>query len=241
MTFSDIIEPSLKGHVLIAAPTGGGKSYFVGALIEQLHNRKNPYIILDTKSQNHIGLWIGKHRLKGLNLFRVFPETDLTVENYRAMIRQNPYLLCIPAGDTTIDHLIDEYKKILTAIQNGKIPRHVIVEETHHYCKSPQKAIPEIEWIVREGRGYRIWLWSITQRIQSFPKDIWSNGAWTYVLHMRIPHDVAYFADILPEFKTLNDELQQYDILQYSQLGEIKPPYRIIKAAEVTRKTDHLG
>lgn len=238
MNFSAAVAPSLSGHVLTAAPTGGGKSYLMGALIEQLHIAKKPYIILDTKSQNHIGLWVGKNRLKRLNLFRVFPETDLSIDEYKKMIRENPYLLCIPTADTETDHLIDEYKKILKTVQILKLPRHVIVEETHHYCKSPQKAISEIDWIVREGRGYKIWLWSITQRIQSFPKDVWSNGMWTYVMHMRIPHDVDYFCDLLPEFKTENDNLDLFDVLQFDQ---ISGKYQIIKATEVTRKTQHLG
>jgi DNA helicase HerA-like ATPase len=241
MTFADIVAPSLSGHVLVAAPTGGGKSYLVGALIEQLDHAKKPYVILDTKSQNHIGLWVGKNRLKKLNLFRCFPDTDLTVDEYKKMLRDNPRLLCIPTTDTTTDHLIEEYKKILKAVQNLKLPRHVIVEETHNYCKSSQKALPEIEWIVREGRGYMIWLWSITQRIQSFPKDVWANGMWTYIMHMRIRHDVEYFDDALPDgedFRIVNEELKLHDVLQ---LDQISGKYQIIKAADITRKTQHLG
>lgn len=241
MNFKEIIQPSLTGHVLIVAPTGAGKSYFVGALIEQLHYQHKPYIIMDTKSQNHLGLWIGKNRLKKLNLLRIFPDTSLSIDDYMKIVQGNPYLLCIPAGITTLDHLIDEYKKILTAIQYLRIPRHVIVEETHHYTTSPQKAIGEIEWIVREGRGYGIWLWSITQRMSSFPKDVWSNGMWTYIFRMRIPQDIEYFKKTIPEFEELNDNLNDYDVLQYDQLRKNKPPHHIIRAAQVKRKTEHLG
>lgn len=238
---AEAISKAMTGHVLIAGSSGTGKSYFAGGLFEELHKRKTPYIILDTKSQNHLGIWIGKNRLKNLKLLRIFPDTNHTVEEYKTLLRKNPYLLCIPAGETDFDHLIGEYKKILKAVQNLRLPRHVILEEAHHYCNSPQKAIPEMEWIAREGRGYKIWLWAITQRIQSFPKDVWSNCMWTYAFHMRIPQDTKYLSALIPDFETLNTDLQKYDVLLYSHLHEFNPPYCIIRAGEIKRKTQHLG
>lgn len=240
MTESPIAK-TLNSHILITGATGTGKSYAVGFFVEELHKQRTPYVILDTKSQNHLGLWLGKNRLKGLILERIFPNSTATVEQYAEYLKKNKYVLFIPAGGTTIDHLTEEYIKIMQAVQRLELPRHVIVEETHRYCRSANKAIPELDWIAQEGRGYKIWLWSITQRIQKFPKDLWSNCAWTYAFHMRIPHDIRYFADILPEFEELNTQLEKYDILQYSHLQEINPPYRIIKAGEIKRKTTHLG
>jgi len=239
--FADKIRPSLTGHALIAAPTGGGKSYLVGGMIERLYEETHPFVILDTKSLNHIGLWATKNKLKKVQLFRIFSDTSHDLQTYGQIIKNNPYLLFIPAGDIAIETLVEEYKKILKAIQLYKIPRHVVVEETHHYCKSAQKAIPEIEWIVREGRGYRIWLWSITQRIQSFPKDIWSNCNWTYLMHMRIPQDIKYITELIPEFPDINNQLQLHDVLQYDQLQKTNPPYQVIKADEVCRITKHMG
>ena len=238
---AEAISKAMTGHVLIAGSSGTGKSYFAGGLFEELDKRKTPYIILDTKSQNHLGIWIGKTRLKNLKLLRIFPDTNHTVEEYKTLLKTSPYLLCIPAGETDFDHLIGEYKKILKAVQNLRLPRHVILEEAHHYCNSPQKAIPEMEWIAREGRGYKIWLWAITQRIQSFPKDVWSNCMWTYAFHMRIPQDTKYLSALIPDFETLNTDLQKYDVLLYSHLHEFNPPYCIIRAGEIKRKTQHLG
>ena len=43
----------LNEHKMIAAPTGGGKSYFAGSLIEQLYQKKHPFVVLDTKNCNH--------------------------------------------------------------------------------------------------------------------------------------------------------------------------------------------
>ena len=235
------INQAMTGHVLIAGSSGTGKSYFAGGLFELLHKQKTPYVILDTKSQNHLGIWIGKNRLKGLQLFRIFPDTNHTIEEYKKLLKKTPFLLCIPAGETDFDHLINEYKKILKAVQNLRQPRHVILEEAHHYCTSPQKAIPDMEWIAREGRGYKIWLWAITQRIQSFPKDVWSNCMWTYAFHMRIPQDIKYLSALIPNFETLNQDLQKYDVLLYSHLHEFTPPYVAIRAGEIKRRTQHLG
>ena len=84
------INQAMTGHVLIAGSSGTGKSYFAGGLFELLHQQKTPYVILDTKSQNHLGIWIGKNRLKGLQLFRIFPDTNHTIEEYKKLLKKNP-------------------------------------------------------------------------------------------------------------------------------------------------------
>ncbi|MCZ0862263.1 type IV secretory system conjugative DNA transfer family protein [Methanocorpusculum vombati] len=240
MTFAETIKEALTGHVLIASPTGSGKSYLVGAMVEVLHAGGNPFIILDTKSQNHLGLWIGKHRLKNLTLYRVFPRNRRSTDEYKKLLTRYPYLICIPAGDIPLDDLIEEYKTIIRAALSLKRPRHIIAEEAHHYNKGANKAGQELEIISREGRGYKIWLWCITQRIQDFPKLLWNNCTYTFIMRFRIHQDVKYFAEEIPNFEELNNALQLHDVLMYRQTNP-QSPYLIIHAAEVTRRTEHLG
>lgn len=241
MTFAEDFAPVLRGHALFTAPTGGGKSWTVGAGVEELRKNNKPFIILDTKSINHIGLWLGKNRLKDLVLFRLFRGDCHTVEQYEQIIREYPFLLVIPTGGVKTTDLKTEYIKIFEAIQNLKIPRHVIVEEIHLFCKSSLVAIPEIDWIARIGRGYKIFLWAITQRIQTFPKDLWSNCAWTCVHRFHIPQDIDYFKDVIPNFRQINNSLNPHDLLIYDHEHRTDTEYKIISGNQITRKTKHMG
>ena len=75
------IPDILTGHMLAAAPTGGGKSHGIGKLVEELHETNRPFVILDTKMINHVGLAIGLNKTlsekspKRVKIFRVFPDS----------------------------------------------------------------------------------------------------------------------------------------------------------------------
>ena len=242
MNFDELVHPLISGgHALIAAPTGAGKSYFVGACVESLHRAKKPFLILDTKSLNHIGLWYGDKRLKGLARLRIFPGTHKTQNEYISVLRHQPYIIVIPAGGIDIDELIEEYRIILRAVRQLGDPRTIILEEAHNYNSSTNHPDKIIESITREGRGYEIWLWCITQRIADFPKLIWSNCSFTAIMQYRIPQDIAYFTAVLPKFREINQSLSLHDVLLYRQTEQSDNPYTIIPAAAVTRRTYHLG
>ena len=79
------IDVSGNIHRLIAAPTGGGKWYFVGSLAEELYRNEVPFIVLDTKTQNHIGL-VG---LKGVKRLQIKPYAEY---DYTKLVKY-PYIL----------------------------------------------------------------------------------------------------------------------------------------------------
>ena len=227
-------------HRMIAAPTGGGKSYFVGAMIEQLYQQERPFIVLDTKTDNHIGLI----ELPGVKLFQVNP----------AKIRKNkkldlkalnsyPYILCVPANrNIDIKDLLDVYREIMNYmwLQDGE--RVFVAEESHNYNKNSSVPEPLFERIAREGRGYGKLIWFVTQRLQNFPQILWSQCTYTYLFHFVIPSDIRYCAAMVPGFDWkrgepgLNAELCVHDVLIWDGRD-----YEIIKAEQVTRKTKHRG
>jgi len=227
-------------HRMIAAPTGGGKSYFVGAMAEQLYAKEHPFIIFDTKTDNHIGLI----ELPGVKLFQVNPakirknkKLDLKALN------EYQYILCVPANrNLDLKDILDVYRKIIEYmwLQDGE--RIFIVEEAHNYNKNSSVPDPLFERIAREGRGYGKLIWFITQRLQNFNQLLWSQCTYTYLMRFTIPSDIRYCAAMVPGFDYnrgkpgLNAELEDHDVLVWNGRD-----YQIIKAAEVTRKTKHRG
>jgi DNA helicase HerA-like ATPase len=217
-------------HIMVAAPTGAGKSYFVGWMAEKLYERGRRFVILDTKTRNHVGLVA----LKKLKLLKIKPNTQYDywkIANY-------DHVLCIPTERTKTKELIRHYRAILDVLFTAKKPITIIVEEAHNYNPNPHVPDELLELIAREGRSSRINLIFITQRIQDFPKLLWSQCKLTYLFKFMIPQDIKYIAKMIPEFEKLNKELQRYDVLEYdhftNELG-------VIKAHEVIRKTKHYG
>lgn len=220
------------GHRMIAAPTGGGKSYTVGAMVEELYDREIPFILLDTKTTNHIGL-VKLPKLKQLD---ISPKIDRT--NIEAILKYK-YVLCVPKNKTiSISDIISIYREIISYIwaheDGGRI---IICEEAHNYNKNASVADPLLEQIAREGRGSKIFLWFITQRLQNFPPILWSQCLYTYLWHFNIPTDIRYAGQMVPDFDKINrEELQRHDVLIWDS-NEAK----IVKAAEVHRRTQHKG
>ncbi len=219
-----------NAHMMVAAPTGGGKSYFVGWMAEKLYEQGRRFIILDTKTRNHIGLVA----LKKLKLLKIKPNTAY---DYWKLINYDQ-VLCIPTERTKTKELINHYRAILDTIFAAKKPVTVFVEEAHNYNPNPHVPDELLELIAREGRSSRINLVFITQRIQDFPKLLWSQCKLTYLFKFMIPQDVKYIARMIPDFEEINRELQKHDCLEYDhESNEI----RIIRAPEVIRKTKHYG
>lgn len=223
----DVLE---NVHRLIAASTGAGKSYFVGWLIEKLYAEKKPFIILDTKTRNHIGL-IG---LKGVKLLKIKPGARYDWQK----LLEYPYILCIPTLRTRTADLIEQYTGLIDEIYMAGKERVIIAEEAHEYNKNAFVPNPVLELVAREGRGRQVCLWFITQRIQDFPKLLWSQCYVTYLFKMLIPPDVRYVEQLIPDFTEINRKLKKYDALEYQHLsGE----YQIIPGSNVNRFTKHYG
>lgn len=217
-------------HILIAAPTGGGKSYLLGSLIERIYGEKKPLLILDTKTRNHIGL-VQLHNMK---LLRIKPGCAYDWDKALS----TPYILSIPHPSTRTKELIQQYNGLLEAAYDTKKPRTIVVEEAHLYNPSPQHPNEHLEIISREGRGYGMNLVQVTQRIQDYPKLLWSQCRATYVMKFMIPQDIKYLSSMIPEFPQLNQQLNLHDVLRYDHVDN---SYQIIKAADVKRITPHLG
>lgn len=227
-------------HRMIAAPTGGGKSYFVGAMAEQLADQERPFVIFDTKTDNHIGLTA----VPGVKLFRVNPKKiQKTGKINLDALNQYPYVLCVPANrNIDIKDLLDVYREIMNYmwLQDGE--RVFIVEEAHNYNKNSSVPDPLFERIAREGRGYGKLIWFVTQRLQNFNQLLWSQCKYTYLMRFVIPSDIRYCAAMVPNFDYnrgkpgINSELEDHDVLVWD--GKT---HTIIKAVDVTRKTKHRG
>lgn len=225
-------EPDLSANVhrLIAAPTGAGKSHFVGYLCEKLYEQKRPFIVLDTKTQNHIGL-VG---LKGLKLIKIRPGA---VYDWKKLA-EYPYLLLVPTIRTRTEELIEQYTAVIDAIYTAGKERVILVEEAHNYNKNAYSPSSVLELVAREGRGRGLSLWFVTQRIQDFPKLLWSQCYYTYLMRFLIPQDIRYVEQLIPDFTRINRELNRYDVLEFDhQTAE----YRILPKETVVRKTKHYG
>lgn len=224
------LDVSQNVHRLIAAPTGAGKSYFIGALVEQLYREKKPFLVLDTKMQNHIGL-IG---LKGVKLLKIKPGARYNWDK----LLEYPYILCIPTLRTKTADLVEQYTALIDAVYLAGKERVIVVEEAHNYNKNAYAPSPVLELVAREGRGRKVSLWFVTQRIQDFPKLLWSQCYVTYLLKFLIPPDIRYVEALIPDFNEINRKLNRHDVLEYQHLtGE----YQIIPASNVNRQTKHYG
>lgn len=225
-------------HRMIAAPTGGGKSYFVGFMVEQLYALERHFIILDTKTENHIGL----AALPGVTLFRINPRKP--IKNMSVFLN-TPYALCIPhSRDDDITDIINVYRQIVQYLWlHEDAERIYITEEAHNWNKNASVPDKLFEKIAREGRGYGKYIWFITQRLQNFSQLLWSQCKYTYIFRHNTPTDLRYISQMIPEFQWrgnkqpgLNDDLNDHDVLVYD--GKTSS---IIRANEIRRKTRHLG
>lgn len=227
----DGLELDKPGHRMIAGPTGSGKSYFIGSAVEGLYDKKIPFMIFDTKTVNHIGLI----ELPELKKIRVSPSMEF--KNLDAL-REYPYILFVPASrHIAITDLIAKYREILEYLWLQAEPRIYLIEEAHNWNKNASVADPLLEQIAREGRTDKLFLWFITQQLQSFPKILWSQCTYTYLYHFNIPADVKYGAQMVPDFERINrEELALHDVLAWDSHES-----KIIKADQITRRTPHKG
>ncbi|ADN37060.1 ATPase [Methanolacinia petrolearia DSM 11571] len=217
-------------HRMIAGGTGSGKSHFTGLLIEEDYKQKQPFIILDTKTRNHIGL----AALKQVKTLQIKPGYSYNFE--RAM--QTPFLLCYPSPDMRTKALIEQYDQLLDTIYNDKSRRNIYIEEAHLFNPSPQKSNEWLELFAREGRGYGMFASFITQRIQDFPKLLWSQCGITYLGKFNIPQDIRYVEGIIPNFSDIDRTLKKHDIVRYDHNEN---GFKVIKAGKIHRITKHYG
>lgn len=218
---------------MFAAPTGGGKSYFVGKCVEDLYAEKIPFILFDTKTENHNGLI----ELPEVKRLPIHPRVDY--DKIIPYLLDYPYILCIPASKSIpINEIVEIYTKIMSYFWlHEKGGRVLIAEEAHNWNKNSAVPNPLFEQIAREGRSSKMFIWFITQRLQNFPLLLWSQCAYTYLWHFNIPPDIRYAGHMVPDFETINrEELQTHDVLVWDN-----HEYEIIKADQIKRRTTHRG
>ena len=228
------IQETLRGntHITVTAPTGGGKSYFVGLLLEQAYAARKPWIVLDTSDRNHIGLI----QLKGVTPLKIRKTEN---PDYSQLLTR-PFILCYPDDEMEIDDLIEEYRKIIQALLRAQKPRIICVEECHYYQKSAHQADKNLERISRIGRKYGITGWFITQRCQDFPKILWSGSRYYMIMRYYLHTDKSYLSNQINRFEEINEELNPFDVLVYNSERDqhIKLEAAAIKDARVTK---HYG
>lgn len=217
---------------MFAAPTGAGKSYFVGACVEELYNKKMPFILMDTKTRNHIGLI----ELPEVKRLPINPKIDY--DKVLPYLLDYPYIIGIPDNKTIpINQIIDIYRDITRYLWLNDTDRIFIAEEAHNWNKNAAVPDPLFEQIAREGRSSNMFMWFITQRLQNFSQLLWSQCSYTYLWHFNIPTDIRYANQIVPNFDDINrEELLTHDVLTWDN-----HKYSIIKADEIRRKTRHRG
>lgn len=219
-----------RSHVLVASPTGGGKSYYVGFVVEQMYAARMPFIVLDTSDQNHIGLL----KLKGVRILRI----RKTENPDYSKILNHPYILCIPDENMKIGELIDEYRKIIETIFQAAKPRAVILEEVHYYSKNSSSPDQTLDKLSREGRKYGIFGWFITQRCQDLPKIFWSSCRYYMILKYWLHTDISYLENQINHYSDVNAGMQLHDVLVYnSQIAQ----HTILPAQAIKRVTKHYG
>ena len=227
----EALEFDKPGHRMIAGPTGSGKSFLVGHGAETLYDQKIPFMIFDTKTVNHVGLI----ELPELKKIRVSP--DMEFKNLDKL-KEYPYVLFVPASrHIPIVRLIAKYQEILEYLWLEAVPRAYLIEEAHNWNKNASVPNPLLEQIAREGRTDGLFLWFITQQLQSFPKILWSQCSYTYLYHFNIPADIKYAGQMVPNFDEINrKELGLHDVLVWNC-----HEHQVIKADLITRRTPHKG
>lgn len=215
-------------HTMVAAPTQSGKSWFVGASCEQMYDNEIPFVIMDTKTTNHIGL----QELPNVKVLRI--KAGITYDWSKLV--DYDYLLCVPTLRTQTKDLITQYRAMLDFLWTEPGERIFVIEEAHNWNKNSSVPDPLLEQIAREGAGLKKHLWFVTQRLQNFNQLLWGQCRDTYLFHFNIPSDIRYAGQMIPNFEELNRQLELHDVLAWDGRD-----YEIIKAAQVTRRTPHRG
>jgi DNA helicase HerA-like ATPase len=216
--------------VMFAGATGSGKSHLLGSAAEQLYIQGRSFIVLDTKQMNHAGLYY----LKNVKILKIYAGKFYDWKK----VLMFPYVVCIPDRLTRTKDLIETYRQLLQVAYEERIPKTYIIEEAHLYNPSPNYPDDTLELITRDGRGYNMNIFFATQRIQDFPKLLWSQCKYSYLFRALIPQDVRYISSFIPNFPEINYRLREHEVIKYYHETN---QYLIIPPEKVGRLTPHYG
>lgn len=223
---------NLTKHMGIFGFTGSGKSMKAGWMFEQLRKQKRPFVLFDTKVKNHVGLC----QMKGVTLLQIAPGKTY---NWKRTLKTSKYIVATPVKETKRSDLIAQYEKFAEVIFQTEDPRTLGIEEAHLWNPFGNVANEILENIIREGRAYNQNLICIDQRIQSFPKDLWSQCATSVICKMGIPQDIEYLTRLIPDFADQNLSLPRYGALIYDhETGQITGT---LHPDRIHRITKHYG
>lgn len=219
-------EPRIS---LTAGRTGTGKSHYAGWELEQyaMQSVKNPFIVLDMKPLNHIGL----AALPGAKAIIVKKNTPRL--NWKRLIQENPRLVVVKGKGVELETIIAIYTRIMQICYNNYAGQHVLLEEAHNFA-GLHDTIEPVKQLVLEGRGAGISCQFVTPHIQDFSKTVYREAE--LIIGKTITdQDIQYFKGTVPDYENLNAQLQKYDFIKRTQEGQTS----IVRAGE--RITRHYG
>lgn len=219
-------EPRIS---LTAGRTGTGKSHFAAWELEQYATQsvKKPFIVLDLKPLNHIGL----AALPGAKAIIIKKNTPRL--NWKRVLQDNPRLVVVKGHGVELETIINIYSKIMQLCYDNYAGQHVLIEEAHNFA-GLHDTIGPVKQLVLEGRGADISVQFVTPHIQEFSKTVYREAE--IIIGKTITdQDIQYFKGTIPDYENLNAQLQKYDFIKRTQEGETS----IVRAGK--RITKHYG
>jgi len=180
---------TMKGACL--AVTGSGKSYGMGALIEEFEKKEIPYVLFDVMGA-HYGLTEKFPRAifggsKGLPLDheegKMYAEA-IVDSNESAIFDLSHW------NDFQMQIFVGEFLQELFRLHSEtKTPRHIFVEEAEVFFPQQgyddsKKSLLAGNKIMKRGRSFGLGMTLITQRPQDVNKKTLSQSQCTFILHM---------------------------------------------------------
>jgi DNA helicase HerA-like ATPase len=147
----------LQGHISIFGQTGSGKSYAAGVIVEEVTARGVPVLVFD-----HMGEYISMDRAadggKGLNLIRLRPGVDITID-FDDLMEAPPILTAIGITDAQLNLLRDAYTEALNHGLKGLKAIDWLLQDIQLNIQlrtRQQQRIVKRLYLIGRSRGYSV-------------------------------------------------------------------------------------
>lgn len=232
-------ETLATGRTCVIASSGGGKSYTVGVICEELCKSKVPFVLIDIEGEysglkeKYDAVWVGDGEgcdLKWSNL-------NLALLSQYAM--DCPALILDLSGtdkprDKVATFLLGVYKEI----SKRKTPYLVILEEADRFVPQVGERLRIFDELARRGRKRGLGLVLCTQRPSIVDKNILSQCANQLIGKLVIRNDLQSVAQFFSS-RGLPNQLTTLAPGEFYALGGLSPEPVCVKIRE--RETRHGG